>query len=150
VSNLYLLFPIFSDLDTVSIFLSNSCRQLLFCYSSNLRKQLPWKVKLLLHDIECLDLSLYFYSQLSIIPSGDIEQNPGPNRKCFLKFCHWNLNSISAREKVKLPVIEAYNSVHRYDIFAISETMFHSTCIMMMFSLRVLVEKSIAAIMSIT
>jgi len=37
------------------------------------------------------------------------------------------LNSISARGQVKIPVIEAYNSVHRYDIFAISETMLNST-----------------------
>ena len=104
-----------------------SPNKLLFCYSSNLRKQLHWKVKLLLQDIECLDLSLHFYSQLSIILSGDIEENPGPNRNGFLKFCHWNLNSISAREQVKIPVIEAYNSVHRYDIFTISETMLNST-----------------------
>ena len=59
--------------------------------------------------------------------SGDIELNPGPNRNGSLKFCHWNLNSISAREQVKIPIIEAYNSVHRYDIFAISETMLNST-----------------------
>ena len=91
------------------------------------RKQLLWKAELLLYSIQCLDLSLYFYSQLLISLSGDIEQNPGPNRNGVLKFCHWNLNSISAREQAKIPIIEAYNSIHHYDIFAISETMLNST-----------------------
>ena len=91
------------------------------------RKQLLWKAELLLYSIQCLDLSLYFYSQLLISLSGDIEQNPGPNRNGFLKFCHLNLNSISAREQAKIPIIEAYNSIHHYDIFAISETMLNST-----------------------
>ena len=91
------------------------------------RKQLLWKAELLLYSIQCLDFSLYFYSQLLISLSGDIEQNPGPNRNGFLQFCHWNLNSISAREQAKIPIIEAYNSIHHYDIFAISETMLNST-----------------------
>ena len=50
------------------------------------RKQLLWKAELLLYSIQCLDLSLYFYSQLLISFSGDIDQNPGPNRNGFLKF----------------------------------------------------------------
>ena len=65
------------------------------------RKQLFWKAKLLLYGIECLDFSVYFYSHLLISLSDDIELNPGPNRNGSLKFCHWNLNSISAREQVK-------------------------------------------------
>ena len=68
-----------------------------------------------------------FYSILIILLSGDIEVNPGPNRNGFLKLCHWNLNSICAREKIKVSLIEAYNSIHRYDIFAISETMLNDT-----------------------
>ena len=91
------------------------------------RKQLLWKAELLLYSIQCLGLSLYFYSQLLISLSGDIEQNPGPNRNGFFKCCHWNLNSISAREQAKIPIIEAYTSLHHYDIFAISETMLNST-----------------------
>ena len=68
------------------------------------RKQLFWKAKLL-YGIECLDFSVYFNSHLLISLSGDIEQNQGPNRNGFLTFCHWNLNSISAREQVKIPII---------------------------------------------
>ena len=36
---------------------------------------------------------------------------------------HWNLNSICARSAIKIPLIEAYNSVHYFDIITISESM---------------------------
>ena len=35
-----------------------------------------------------------------------------------LKFCHWNLNSILARDKTKITLTEAYNSIFHYDLFA--------------------------------
>ena len=59
--------------------------------------------------------------------AGDIELNPGPPTNRGLKFFHWNLNSICARDYAKIPLIEAYNAVHRFDIFAVSETMLDST-----------------------
>ena len=34
-----------------------------------------------------------------------IEFNPGPNGEQGLKFCHWNLNSICAREGIKVLLI---------------------------------------------
>ena len=39
--------------------------------------------------------------------SGDIESNPGPQIENCLKFFHWNLNSICARNKIKISLIEA-------------------------------------------
>ena len=39
-----------------------------------------------------------------------------------LRFCHWNLNGVCARDKIKISLIEAYNSVFHYDIIALSET----------------------------
>ena len=59
--------------------------------------------------------------------AGDIESNPGPDRNNGLKFCHWNLNIICARDGIKIPLIEAYNTVYRYDVLAISETMLNSS-----------------------
>ena len=94
---------------------------------ASIRKQILWKAKLLLSGLLCLEVLPYFYLVLLILLSGDIEVNPGPNRNGFLKFCHWNLNSICAREQIKISLIEAYNSIHRYDIFAISETMLVDT-----------------------
>ena len=42
--------------------------------------------------------------------------------KC-LKFFHWNLNSICARDKIKIPLIETYDTLYKYGIIAISESM---------------------------
>ena len=39
-----------------------------------------------------------------------------------LRFCHWNLNGVCARDKIKISLIEAYNSVFHHDIIALSET----------------------------
>ena len=48
-------------------------------------------------------------------------ENPGPNNR-NLKFFHWNLDSITARDNTKISLIEAYNSVFSYDLTAISDT----------------------------
>ena len=58
-----------------------------------------------------------------LLLAGDIESNPGPYYDGCLKFFHWNLNSICAREGIEISLIEAYNSVHKLDVFAVSETM---------------------------
>jgi len=55
--------------------------------------------------------------------AGDIETNPGPQTETCLKFFYWNLNSICARESVKIPLMEVYNSVHHFDIMVLSATM---------------------------
>ena len=65
----------------------------------------------------------HFSTSIFLLIAGDIETNPGPASHALLKFCHRNLNSICARGSVKIPLIEAYNSLHQYDIMALSETM---------------------------
>ena len=62
----------------------------------------------------------------SILLSGDIETNPGPD-KATLSFCSWNLNSICAHDFMRVSLIEAYNSVHNYDLIGIVETHLDST-----------------------
>ena len=59
---------------------------------------------------------------------GDIETNPGPNKK-FKPFtcCHWNVNSLTAHNMVKLSSIIAYNTIHKYDFIGISETFLDSS-----------------------
>ena len=47
--------------------------------------------------------------------------NPGPT-DCNLKFFHWNLDSLTARDNSKISLIEAYNSVFNYHLIAISDT----------------------------
>ena len=40
---------------------------------------------------------------------GDIEVNPGPKKNCSTSFpfCHWNLNSLTAHNHVKLSSLQA-------------------------------------------
>ena len=68
-------------------------------------------------------LPLWFYSIL-ITPSGDVETNPGPKRISTetLSFCHWNLNSISSHNYVKISLLKACITVHKFDIICLSGT----------------------------
>ena len=55
---------------------------------------------------------------------GDIEVNPGPKKNCStsFSFCHWNLNSLTAHNYVKLSSLQAYNSIYKHDVICLSET----------------------------
>ena len=55
----------------------------------------------------------------TILLSGDVETNPGPET---LDFCCWNLNSITAYDFLRVSLIEAYNSVYNNDLIGIVET----------------------------
>ena len=39
-----------------------------------------------------------------------------------MKFCHWNLNFVLAHDRIKISLLEAYNSVCNYDILVSGET----------------------------
>ena len=58
---------------------------------------------------------------VQLIRSGDIEIQPGPIKNA-LKFCDWNLNSVLAHDRIKISLLEAYNSVYNYDILVLGET----------------------------
>ena len=58
--------------------------------------------------------------------AGDKHPHPGPF-ELGLKFCHWNLNGILSRNKIKIPLMKAYNTVFHYDIIALSETFLNNT-----------------------
>ena len=66
---------------------------------------------------------------LLVLLSGDVEINPGPKRnpRAKLSICHWNLNSISAHNYVKLSLLSAYLSFHNFDIICLSETYLNSS-----------------------
>ena len=60
--------------------------------------------------------------------SGEIELNPGPKPssfKCF-SICHWNLNSITSHDFLKVKLLTAYNVMHKFDIICISESYLNS------------------------
>ena len=67
----------------------------------------------------------YIWLSLTIIRlSGDIEEKPGPKRNSNQSFsiCHWNLNSITAHNYLKVSLSRAYISLHNFDVVCISET----------------------------
>ena len=76
-------------------------------------------------------LSAFYYNlflQNILIQHGDIELNPGPNKKNKpLSCCHWNVNSLAAHKFLKKSSLEAYNSIHNYDFICISETYLDSS-----------------------
>ena len=53
--------------------------------------------------------------------SGDIEPNlgPKPNSCQIFSVCHWNLNSISAHNFIKL---SPYIAIRKFDVVCLSET----------------------------
>ena len=61
--------------------------------------------------------------------SGDIETNPGPvsTNLQSLSICHWNLNSITTENFIKIPILQAYLTTHKFDIVCLSETYLDST-----------------------
>ena len=71
---------------------------------------------------------VWLYS-LAIKRSGDIEKNPGlePNSCECLSICHWNLNSISAHNFIKLSLLRAYIFINKIDIICLSETYLDSS-----------------------
>ena len=93
-------------------------------------------LKLKFHIIHtCLNLILYisillpyanhfWLYEIVLKISGDIEENSGPkprsNHESF-SICHWNLNSISARNYIKLSFLKASIFTHKFDVICISE-----------------------------
>ena len=62
-----------------------------------------------------------------LLESGDIETNLGHRRSSFIKFCHWNLNGLAADDFVKMLLIEAFITTHKFDILCLSETFLDSS-----------------------
>ena len=61
--------------------------------------------------------------------SGDIEKNPGPKPNSYQSFsiCHWNLNSITAHNFLRVSLLRAYITVHSFDVICLSETYLDSS-----------------------
>ena len=83
----------------------------------------------------CLNLILYisilvlyanhfWLDEIVLKLSGDIEENPGPKPGSNQSFsiCHRNLNIISAHNYIKVSLLRAYISTHKFDVICISET----------------------------
>ena len=76
-------------------------------------------------------LMIFFYYLIHgtvLLLHGDIETNPCRNKR-FKSFtcCHWNVNSLTAHNMVKLSSIISYNTIHKYHCTCISETFLDSS-----------------------
>ena len=61
-----------------------------------------------------------------LIISGNVHINPGPGQGSWdegmLKFMHWNVNSLSAHDSIRIPLIQSLNAHNDYDGIAITES----------------------------
>ena len=58
------------------------------------------------------------YFALRLLQHCEIEFNPGPK---YFSICHWNVNSLTAHNYLKVSQLQAFNLVHKFDILCISE-----------------------------
>ena len=61
---------------------------------------------------------------LRIRQGGDIEMNPGPRpNPCHIfSICHWNLNSQTAHNYLKVSLLPTYVTIKRFDVVCLPET----------------------------
>ena len=61
--------------------------------------------------------------QLLLLVSGNVHSNPGPPMtRSQISFCCWNIDSLLARDRAKIGLIESLQSVHNFDIFGVCES----------------------------
>ena len=78
----------------------------------------------------CLILNYLIELSLNLIlQHGDIEPKPGTRGKHsqYLSFCHWNLNSLPAHNYAKLPLLQVFNTLHKFDLICLLETYLDSS-----------------------
>ena len=73
-----------------------------------------------------ITIFLLFCLRNLLFRCGDIEENPGP-KYSSLTFCHCNLNDLTARNSIKMSLLQAYTTRHNYDIIYLSETFLNSS-----------------------
>ena len=61
-----------------------------------------------------------------LMQCGGIKVNPGPKYSSFT-FCHWNLNSLTAHDNIKILLLQAYVTQHDCDIICLSKTVLNSS-----------------------
>ena len=66
-----------------------------------------------------------WYFQLVISLSNDVSENPGPpfttasdGASPYFSFCNWNLNTLSKDDFSRVSLLDAHNSIHKYDIIS--------------------------------
>ena len=103
-----------------------------FCFTILLRKNIKiMNILLKIFHIYAL-ATCVFHIWLYLIlteQSGDIEQNPGPKSNSSQSFsiCHWNFNSISAHNFIKVSLLKTFIATNKLDVICLSETYLDSS-----------------------
>ena len=71
-----------------------------------------------------------WYYQLVLSLSNDISENPGPSYPLqtssdhisYFPFCNWNLNTLGKGDFSRINLLNAHNSIYKYDIISLCET----------------------------
>ena len=67
----------------------------------------------------CLILNYLIKLSLNLVlQHGDIETNLGPRGKHsqHFSFCHWYLNSLPAHNYAKVPLLQVFNTLHKFNL----------------------------------
>ena len=67
------------------------------------------------------------FKHLLLLLSRDIETNPDPKRSSNIKFCHWNLNGLTAHYFIRVPLVEAFITSNNFELVFLSKTFLGST-----------------------
>ena len=79
-------------------------------------------------QISCLSYILLnnyppvWLSFLKVLLSNDIEKHPGVVTNVFFSFCNWNVNSLAQDNFHRVQLLEAHNSIFKYDLISLCET----------------------------
>ena len=74
------------------------------------------------------ELTAFWVFSLLLMLSSDVHPNPGPHQtdqnfqSGFLSFCNWNLNTLCKDEFYRISLLEAHNTLFKYDIISLCET----------------------------
>ena len=88
-------------------------------------RTIPTCLNLILYiSILLLYVNHFWLYEIVLKLGGDIKENPRPkpssNQRFFI--CHWNLSSISTHNYIKISLLRAPISTHKFDVICISET----------------------------
>ena len=96
----------------------NVCKRMLLCDYRTL----------FYHLFCCNELTVTWLFGLLLLLSSDVHPNPGPPpgnsefSSGFLSFCNWNLNTLSKDIFCRVSLLEAHNTIYKYDIISLCET----------------------------
>ena len=88
-------------------------------------KPLKYCLNLILYiSILMLYANYFWFDEIVLKLSVEIEEKSGlkPSSNQYLSVCHWILKSISALNYIKVLLLRAYISSHKFDVTCISET----------------------------